>query len=719
MKHFFITITFFFIIVICLIACSNEIESSNNNSPAPTYTVTYSDGVDDAEIKVPVDSSSYHTGDIVSVKFDEIGTRSGYSFLSWSNGNETFSSNGTTSFKMGTSNVSLMAQWKKNPEVKRYSVAIATGIEHGAVTVDKTLAAEGETVTITASPETGYKLQSLIVRGNNNSYVTVTGSSFVMPAQNVSISAIFTVLPPNIYAVTVSGGTANPSVGAQGTLITLTANVPDKGKVFESWNTTNADIIFENINSSNTTFTMPSNNVSINSVYKNINYSVNVASDITHGSLSVDATSAVYGDTITITASPEEGYCLDEVYYYDNMINKHYAGETDNINMRVFQMPDCNVTLNARFVAKDYSISIDSCTNGSIRVSAENAIKGANVKVWINPEDSCELASLSISTETGIEIEKTENVNNIQNNGNFVFTMPAKNIIIKAKFRKYYTFQSTAYREIGTTVINGTTYKLVEFGDYPQTIKADNVTVDELKGAKKSGNLPYYKGSDGAWYAKIEENAFSTGYTYSDGSVVGQGGTDYKWFKVEPIKWRVLTEKYCAYNTGNAKEKKFLLAENILAATRFNDRKGFETFYTSDIHSWLYAFINDSNIVSKLDEDYAPINKQLVYHYGTEPKLSNFLVAVNTVCASKYGFNAKEYYIGDTNGTTSSCRIREATDYAKACGVPLITSSSISGKYWLNDTDMNIAYYVTGSGKIESTDVTEILGVVPAVFVKK
>ena len=119
MKHFFITITFFFIIVICLIACSNEIESSNNNSPAPTYTVTYSDGVDDAEIKVPVDSSSYHTGDIVSVKFDEIGTRSGYSFLSWSNGNETFSSNGTTSFKMGTSNVSLMAQWKKNPEVKR------------------------------------------------------------------------------------------------------------------------------------------------------------------------------------------------------------------------------------------------------------------------------------------------------------------------------------------------------------------------------------------------------------------------------------------------------------------------------------------------------------------------------------------------------------------------------------------------------------------------
>ncbi len=85
--------------------------SSPTVTPAPTYTVTYVDGVDDAEIAVPTDSASYHAGDTVTVKFDEIGNRSGFTFAGWSDGTNTYTSNGTTSFTMGSANVTLTATW--------------------------------------------------------------------------------------------------------------------------------------------------------------------------------------------------------------------------------------------------------------------------------------------------------------------------------------------------------------------------------------------------------------------------------------------------------------------------------------------------------------------------------------------------------------------------------------------------------------------------------
>lgn len=513
-----------------------------------------------------------------------------------------------------------------------HSITITQGITNGTVISSKTTAAGGETVSLTITPNTGYQLGTLTVMAEDGTNVPVSGNAFIMPPKNVVVNATFTALPPRVYAVNVTNGTANPSRGSQGTLITLTANTPATGKEFDTWATNTSGVTFANANSASTTFTMPARNVNISATYKN----------------------------------------------------------------------------------KNYSITKGSCSNGLIQVGAVTSIYEAIVSVRLIPDDSCEWASLSVITESGTEILISNNTNKSQGEGAFSFRMPADNVRINATFIKYYTFESTPYREIGTTTLNGTSYKLVEFGDYPQTVKAANVTVDELQGAR---NLPYYKGSDDAWYAKIAENAFDNGYTYSDGTVIGQGGTNYKWFKVQPIKWRVLTERYDYYH--NTRDKIFLLAENILAANYFSNRKGFESYYQSSIHSWLYRFETQACICYKLDEDYAPINQTLFYHSGTEPKLKYFLVRADTVSSASYGFSEQKYYIGDTYGTTSSSRIREATDYAKACGVPLVTSNSSAGKYWLNDTDMNIAYYVSGNGKIENTDVTNVLGVVPAVFVKK
>ena len=70
---------------------------------------------------------------------------------------------------------------------------------------------------------------------------------------------------------------------------------------------------------------------------------------------------------------------------------------------------------------------------------------------------------------------------------------------------------------------------------WPQTKKVDSVSIDTTQQKPGKGNY-YYKGRDGQWYNKAWN----------------------EYYKVEPIKWRVLTTDY------NGTGKKLLLSESIL-----------------------------------------------------------------------------------------------------------------------------------------------------------
>ena len=132
---------------------------------------------------------------------------------------------------------------------------------------------------------------------------------------------------------------------------------------------------------------------------------------------------------------------------------------------------------------------------------------------------------------------------------------------------KWYAFQTTV-KELpsNTTGSYGTSATYVLFGDFPQTHKADSVVIDENQ-KFVMGGLEYFPGSDGNLYAMREQARFWR-YYYSDGTLVPSSGSpDYKipgYFKVEPIKWRVLKEDY-----GND-HKKLLVAENSLTTDYFH-----------------------------------------------------------------------------------------------------------------------------------------------------
>lgn len=93
--------------------------------------------------------------------------------------------------------------------VVKYNVTIADGIENGTVTADPTTAAEGEVVTLTATPADGYRLAAWDVKDAESNAVAVTDNKFTMPAMAVTVSATFEVKPvDNRTTVTASGFTS-------------------------------------------------------------------------------------------------------------------------------------------------------------------------------------------------------------------------------------------------------------------------------------------------------------------------------------------------------------------------------------------------------------------------------------------------------------------------------------------------------------------------------
>lgn len=119
----------------------------------------------------------YAAGSSVTLKAT---ANSGYRFVGWMEGDQTVSTDTTYAFP-ANSNRSLNAQFEKVYTVTVNASGGGTATGGGAY-------AEGDTVTLTATPDSGYHFDGWnIVSGT----VTIQNNQFAMPAGNVEIQAIF------------------------------------------------------------------------------------------------------------------------------------------------------------------------------------------------------------------------------------------------------------------------------------------------------------------------------------------------------------------------------------------------------------------------------------------------------------------------------------------------------------------------------------------------
>ncbi len=151
------------------------------------------------------------------------------------------------------------------------------------------------------------------------------------------------------------------------------------------------------------------------------------------------------------------------------------------------------------------------------------------------------------------------------------------------------TNNSTPYTNVDTQTIEGTTYDIVTFGSFPQSEKASTVSITSE--TKTVGSFTYYKGDDNEWYAELNS----------------------KYYKVEPIKWRVLTTNYDHDGNASTPGKKLLLAENILINCMYYDYSydyddvnrtiGTATIYSNNYeHSRVRAYLNGLSYQKKASD---------------------------------------------------------------------------------------------------------------------
>ena len=300
--------------------------------------------------------------------------------------------NGDT-FIMPARNVDVSAVFTANA----YSITVVQPA-NGTVSASATSATAGTTIELTANPAEGYTLDYFTLDG-----ARINGDTFIMPARNVDVSAVFTA---NAYSITVvqpANGTVSASAtsATAGTTIELTAN-PAEGYTLDYFT-----LDGERINGD--TFTMPARNVEVSAVFTANAYSINVVQPA-GGSVAASATSATAGTTIELTATPAEGYTLD-----------CFTLDGERINGDTFIMPARNVEVSAVFTANAYSITVVQPANGTVSASKLSAFFGEAVELTAVPDEGYELSHYV--------------VNGAANNGG-TFTMPARDVIVTAVFTK-------------------------------------------------------------------------------------------------------------------------------------------------------------------------------------------------------------------------------------------------------------------------------------------
>ena len=144
-------------------------------------------------------------------------------------------------------------------------------VENGSATIDEVPVTEvggGITVTITAdAPEAGKAFKGwIVVSGENVVFADATASTttFVMPAGNVSIQAVYRNTP---HTITVEDGTADMSEAGDGETVTITADEAPDGKYFAGWECTAGGVTFADASAKTTTFVMTGEAVTVKALY--------------------------------------------------------------------------------------------------------------------------------------------------------------------------------------------------------------------------------------------------------------------------------------------------------------------------------------------------------------------------------------------------------------------------------------------------------------------
>ena len=172
---------------------------------------------------------------------------------------------------------------------------------------------------------------------------------------------------------------------------------------------------------------------------------------VQNGQVTVDPTAAYEGETVTITATPSEGFEVDTV-------KVTYAGENEGdpaVDVTVdkdntFTMPAKDVTVTVTFkkaeAPQNYKITVNKSENGTVTASKAEAAEGDEITLTVKPAQGYKLGTLTYTVGEANPVNITGNK----------FTMPAGDVVINATFTLNERHISFTYGEPANGVVKAT-----------------------------------------------------------------------------------------------------------------------------------------------------------------------------------------------------------------------------------------------------------------------
>lgn len=578
--------------------------------------------------------------------------KEGYTFVGWFMGEEKWSFIGYSV----TEDITLVAKWIEDIDFNIEGATLESNVYHLSVdnnvtSINFNQIVQSNQIWYLSKDINGTSINitkvGLLEIGNNTFYIIEEdGNDY-----NTYEINIRRLLPMyTVTFITNSDAILENIEIQEGSLIGTIPTITKEGYAFDKWDYD---------------FTIPvTSNITLSASWISIEYDIIYHLDGGINSVNNPDKYSNISNTIILEDATKTGFTFLGWYSEETFISKVTKIEQGSTN---------DITLYARFAAETYTLHF--VTNGGSEVSDITKEYGKEISVSTIKEGYIFVGwykDSSLSFASFYELGST---------------MPAENLTLYAKWAQFFTIDNMTY---------------VYYGTYPQTVVDDSSLISSLNSLTSTNANGYYE-FEGEEYAKVVAHPYETGYKFINGSTIQSHQTYY--FKVEPIKWRVLEEADGTYTLLS----EYIIDKQVFYTSKDNRTIGDQTIYAnnyehSTIREWLNnAFYNKAfstpekgSILTTLVDNSASTTES-----STNPYFSNntmdkvYLLSYQEAISSTYGFSS------------SSTRTAVTTDYARAVGADMHTSTNYYGNsyWWLRSP----YYYYSIYAHIVDIDGTIIL----------
>ena len=379
-------------------------------------------------------------------------------------------------------------------------------------------------------------------------------TKFTMPETAVEITAIYN----DLHAITVNNGTADVEEAVIGDTVKIKAESRE-GYVFDRWEVSYGDVVVDDKNAEETTFTMPDSMVVLTARYKALQ-SITLENGKAYAG-GEEITTAKKGTEVTIKADNLDGKVFDHWEIVSGNVTLKDANKAETS----FTMPAESISLKAVYNTI-HSIHTTFCT-----ADPASAIVGTEITVTAETREGYEFDGWAVSD--GVELYDEDGLT-------AKFIMPDDDVTIEAKYKQYHTItmvggKGTAYDADGkeiTSAVVGDKITIVandrdshEFNRWE--IDPDNVILEDPNADETAFIMPDEPVSVEAKYKHLQSITMNHGTAYDE---------DFSETDIAKAKQTITIKAEDRYADGLVFDHWTVDTDNVTLADEYGEKTTFE-----------------------------------------------------------------------------------------------------------------------------------------------